>query len=579
MIIDLNNGGPATLSADVAVVGAGAAGITTALKLLQSGIQTVLIEAGSERVRKVSQGFYEAASIHPETHDEAHLARMRVLGGTTAIWGGRCIPFDPIDFERRPWLPHSGWPISYADVAQYIAEATAQCEAGNAEFETGEPFLTPLDDASGTDLILNRVARYSPPTRFGKKYRKALAASTHVKVLINASVTEVLTNANGAAVSGVSVRTPAGTRMVVHANRVVLALGGLETPRLLLASNRINPRGLGNDRDLVGRFYQTHLEGVAGTLQLIAEADAEQLKPQLARDGVFTTRYIWLSPDAQRREQLGGFVIRPARIDVVDPANRLPWASASFLTRAALRPAYKAPFNAMERRSLHRWKKNRSVLFGKHLANVAYGLPTIMANTARKASHLLTGARRRPRWDVGNPLSWVMEFHAEQVPNPSSRVFLAREVDALGMPRLAIHWSPTAQDHEIITRSLSLMCQALETTRRAKLDLNRLTELTHDFRPSEGHHIGTTRMAATAAEGVVDRNCQVFGVHGLYVAGASVFATSGFANPTLMVVALARRLGDHLAAAASQAQSPTLRRASPGDAGATAQSTNSLPEL
>jgi choline dehydrogenase-like flavoprotein len=120
------------------------------------------------------------------------------------------------------------------------------------------------------------------------------------------------------------------------------------------------------------------------------------------------------------------------------------------------------------------------------------------------------------------------------------------------MPRLAIHWSSTAQDHEMITRAMSLMCKALQATGRARLGARSATELAHDSRPSEGHHIGTARMAATPAQAVVDRNCQVFGVHGLYVCGASVFATSGFANPTLMVVALAGRLGDHLVSLATR---------------------------
>jgi choline dehydrogenase-like flavoprotein len=45
---------------------------------------------------------------------------------------------------------------------------------------------------------------------------------------------------------------------------------------------------------------------------------------------------------------------------------------------------------------------------------------------------------------------------------------------------------------------------------------------------------------------VADADCRVHGTSNLYVAGASVFPTSGHANPTMNLVALTLRLADHL---------------------------------
>ncbi|MDH4169626.1 MAG: GMC family oxidoreductase, partial [Acidimicrobiia bacterium] len=64
--------------------------------------------------------------------------------------------------------------------------------------------------------------------------------------------------------------------------------------------------------------------------------------------------------------------------------------------------------------------------------------------------------------------------------------------------------------------------------------------------PSAHHHAGTTRMSVRPEDGVVDPRGAVHGVDNLFVAGASVFPTAGYANPTLTAMALGCRVGHHV---------------------------------
>ena len=137
----------------------------------------------------------------------------------------------------------------------------------------------------------------------------------------------------------------------------------------------------------------------------------------------------------------------------------------------------------------------------------------------------------------------------EQRPDPASRVTLADRVDRFGMPLSRIDWRIDSQEQHTVRRTAELVGEGLQ---RLGLDGLALDEWVRDgagFPPTfadAAHPTGTTRMADEPRQGVVDRQGQVHGVQGLYVAGSSTFPTSGHANPTLMIVALAIRMADHL---------------------------------
>jgi choline dehydrogenase-like flavoprotein len=141
-----------------------------------------------------------------------------------------------------------------------------------------------------------------------------------------------------------------------------------------------------------------------------------------------------------------------------------------------------------------------------------------------------------------------LDFHAEQIPNPQSRITLTSTRDALGLPRLNVDWRYTPDDVRTVSTSMALLARDVEASGVGRLSYEPESverEMTR-YGAYGGHHIGTTRMGVDPRTSVVDRDCRVHGVDNLYIAGASVFPTSSQANPTLTVVALALRLASHL---------------------------------
>lgn len=547
---------PDCFTRPIAIVGSGAAGLALALALDARGVDAILLEAGGEAVEPAAQDFYRAATIAPEQHGPVHLYRRRAFGGTTAVWGGRCIPFDPIDFEQRDWIPHSGWPIGHEDVAAYYEPALELCQAGPALFEAERalPGAQP-DMVAGVpspDVILDRIERFSNPAHFGKLYRERISASTRITALTRANVTEIRTNADGSAAAGVTARTAEGRTITIDAARVVVAVGGLETPRLLLASRAARGCGLGNERDLVGRFYQAHIEGEVGQLQFLRPPGEVLLDYQTSPEGVYCRRYIWLSPEAQRRERTGGLIVRPHHPKIVDPEHRNPVLSAMYLVKDLIVSEYARKMTSTEQAAKARYGGRTHLLYAAHLRNMVLGAPqlaTFSVNWARKRN---LATRKLPSVVLRDKRNrYVLDLNAEQIPNPDSRVSLATgEVDALGMPRLAIDWRTVPEDRAMIARGLRALQRGFAGSGAAEIAFDEAhfdAEVAACTRVG-GHHIGTARMGSAPDHAVVDRNQQVFGTRGLYVAGAAAFPTSGFANPTLMIIATTLRLADHLAA-------------------------------
>ena len=558
MILDLHQGLPeqGALVADVVIIGAGAAGITLALELAGTGLEVVLVEAGGERYSAESQDHYRAARVEPASHGPAQIYRRRNLGGTTALWGGRCIPFDPIDFEVRPWMPHSGWPIGYDEVARHYPRALEWCDAGQAHFDAmvGLSGATaPLvDGAAQVELVLDRLERFSPPVHFGLRYRARLAAARHLRVLLNAPVQQVLCQAGGTAATGVELRVGAAN-LRVAAPRVVLAAGGIETARLLLASNRDCPAGLGNGHDLVGRFYQCHLEGEIGRIHFTARPDLVRADYALSPDGVYCRRYVWLSPQAQRRDALAGLVVRPNHANIVNPDHRNAVLSAMYLVKHLIVPEYARKLTALEEQALAQRRSAWLRFHAEHLRNVLLGAPGLLAFAAKWGRKRVFARRKLPSVFLHDPRGiYPLEVNAEQEPNPDSRITLADDTDALGQRRVCIDWRTTKEDHVRLARGLRVLQAAFEAHGGARLEFDGidLDQAAARRIPVGGHHIGTARMGASPATGVCDVNGELLDTRGVYIAGAAAFPTSGFANPTLTVVALSVRMAHHLAAAA-----------------------------
>ncbi|MEI9987091.1 MAG: GMC family oxidoreductase, partial [Aliidongia sp.] len=533
---------------DVAIVGAGAIGIALAVRLMGRAGRIALIEAGDSKFEPAeSLKFFKANEVDDSRHAGTELYRRRMLGGTTAVWGGRCIPFDPEDF--LPAADRPGWPISFAEYEANIPDALAFFDAGQPQFSASETIPTHAVklDESDAGIVIDRIERYSKPTNAWQKWREALARSPDVTVIHRAVCTNILTTGDGTRVTGIEIKTPETRCHKILAPMIVLACGGLETPRLLLASRWTKPCGLGNDHDLVGRHYMTHLVSNAsnvGSIRFSKANTARAFDFNKTRDGVYGRRMILLPPDVRHRQGIPNIVFRPGRPAMDDASHRDPVLSTMFLLKSLLIPPEYARSLARDTRGIF-----QSLAWRDHGANIAAGVPKIFGFGLDWTRRRILAGRKLPSVFLYRPDgSYPLEFNAEHMPNPESRVLLGAEADALGMPRLVVRWR--FRDHELdgICRGYQALSHAVEKSGlgEVKLDLDLPGSVRKALVAQGGHHIGTVRMSSDPKSGVVDPNAEVWGTRGLFVAGTAIFPTSSFANPTLTAVALAFRLAEHL---------------------------------
>jgi hypothetical protein len=250
----LENG--SLIEGDLCIVGAGAAGISIALEWINAGRKVLLLEGGGFDFEPRMQDLYRGEIVGLPYYP-LHAAALHYFGGTTNHWAGMCSPFDPIDFEARPWVPHSGWPITRADLdpfyerAQKVLELTPYYDYDADSWSRRDSTLVPF--ALDRRALVTKMWQFSPPTRFGNRYRDAIVGASAVHLYTYANVCEIQANEVVSAVDELRVRTIDGKEHRVRAARYVLACCTIQNARLLLASNARATSGLGNGHDLVGR--------------------------------------------------------------------------------------------------------------------------------------------------------------------------------------------------------------------------------------------------------------------------------------------------------------------------------------
>lgn len=534
------------LTADVCIVGAGAAGITLASELRGSGLSVILLEAGGEGDGRHMDPF-EGEVVNLDRHPALTLYRSRRFGGATGMWGGRCLPLDSIDFEARPYVPFSGWPVTREALNPFYARAMRYCEAGAATFRVAEALPRARATIPGFHdrmIITDTIERFSKPTDFGKRYRADLAADPDIKVVLPATCTAVALDSFGTVVDHLKVASSPDRRFTVQARRYVIAAGGLENTRLLLASDDVLRTGIGNQAGLLGRFYMCHLEGKAGVIALRPQVRNVVSEYERDAEGIYCRRRLWIADSEQRRQGLLNFAARFESPVIADPAHRNSILSAMFVTRTFLKKEYARRIATFGYRgtgdagTVSQWLG--------HVRNIVLHAPSLAVFAARWISRHNLADRKLPFVPPQSRGSHIhLDYNAEQSPNPDSRVTLCGLRDEYGMPRLRVDWRACELDIGSVVRAFRLLRHRLE---RAGVGTVAFDEdaIRRDYTAIGGHHMGTTRMASDSRRGVVDADCRVFGVDNLFIAGGSIFATSGNANPTLTIVALALRLADHL---------------------------------
>jgi choline dehydrogenase-like flavoprotein len=504
------------IDADLCIVGAGAAGITLAKALAHTSLRICLIESGGRQFERRTQSLYRGEN-GGEHHWPLLQSRRRRYGGSTTAWDGRCRPLDAIDFEARNWIAHSGWPMTRAELDPYYERAATVCQFEQLpDFDADPTDKTPLF----TDSLALKTAYFHYPStlNFAEMYGDEIESAENITLLLHANVTEIVTNDSATTVTQLAAKTLRGNQFTVAARHFVLAAGGIENARLLLASNRIAPAGLGNQHDLIGRYLMNHPH------QFFAVLEPALTCPQL--DAYITPFHeaktvtgVWTFRDQFLRDQ-----------ELVNCAVYLTPRAAFKSTPAYLSAGMDAFNSGLEAIKLRNLPDDP----GWHVRRVGGDVGAVMGIFGRKLTNRSS--------------KLVLRIALENVPHSNSRITLSGKRDALGQNRACIDWQLSPIDWHSYRRMVKELSAEFERTGYGRV----LPFFDPDGEPwslpvQDGkHHMGATRMSTDPRHGVVDVNATVHGVANLSVAGSSLFPTGGHANPTFTIVALTIRLADHL---------------------------------
>jgi choline dehydrogenase-like flavoprotein len=521
------------LEADICIVGTGAAGIPLALELAESGQQVLLIESGGFKESKEVQALYEGGVVDEAMHSPSDKFRQRRFGGSTTIWGGRCMPFDPIDFEQRDYIPGSGWPISYDDLAPFYPKAHEYLELGQYEYDARKAFNPPaapmFKGYEGVTFSTEGLERFSRPTDVGKCYRDRIEKSSAIRCLTDLNITYIQLQQDGSRVEHLDAKTLNGKSFKITASKFILAMGGIEIPRLMLASKDVQKQGIGNDHDILGRFYMCHIAGNVGSLQIKGPVSNVTHGYEVSPDGIYCRRRIQLKPNKQKELGVSNMVARLHFPKITDPSHKSGILSGLFVVRKLISYEYSKRLKDGENASIG--------LYLRHFWNILTG----PVDTVKFLYHWLTkrtlAKRKFPSIILPNKNNnFSLEIHAEQIPIADSRITILKEKDTLGVPKVCIDWKYCKQDVELVKKTLKAFAEDISAQGigEFKYDEQDFENELMRFGAYGGHHIGATRMGDDPQTSVVDKNCQVHGINNLFIASCSVFPTSSQANPTLI---------------------------------------------
>jgi choline dehydrogenase-like flavoprotein len=522
MIVEPGADLPDLTDVDVCIVGGGAAGITLAVELSGSGRRVVLLQEGGLRPSSDDERVEEVLPGNPPVLGKNH-AIGSYLGGNTNHWYGNSRPLEPVDFMRRPWVPHSGWPVDGDELGPFYERAAALAGLGPSEmFEVDSVRADLPDEARPAELraLSTRIVQTTPVFSFADLHVDTLRTASDVVVLLGCHVRGLVAGP-ASAVEAVNVVRADGSSTELRARRFVLAGGGLENARLLLVSPELMERTPPDVARNVGRYFQEHWYYDFGT-RLRHRTTRKNPRLRLY-DGGHGTREETV--EHYRQDVRGAHVW--AQLVLSEPVaaqERLPGIALWFSRALVAPPAVRALKTSVRRpRALLR---AMAAVLSEPLVNGEY--------LVRKA--LMPNAL---------PRRLTLIAQVEQVPDASNRVTLSTQNDRYGDPEAALHVRLDDEQRRHHARALEIAADDLG------LDGAVLArEMEQKYQEGSfgyfWHHMGTTRMSDDPRDGVVDRDCRVHGWDNLFVAGSSVFPTSGTAGPTLTIVALASRLAAHL---------------------------------
>lgn len=533
---------------DLCVVGSGVAGMLLVTELAQTYKDICIVESGAWKPDDDTQLLYALNSVGYPIRKH-YQSRIRYFGGSCNIWAGRAMIYNEIDFMPRPWLDSVSWPLDFAELDRFYASGARYLNLPSYEKLKAENWESKLSDF---EMSLFRSGNFKAnvslfakaPARFGykTKYYKALRSSPGVTLYINSNVVNLHLNEVLSRVARVDVACLNGARYAIKARTVVLACGGLENTRILMASDKQMPRGIGNQNGLLGCYYMDHPRAVFGRVKLTNKIKLDHLLGMPVTGGKMQLG-IALSDKIQAEDGLLNNYLS------LEPCYSIGsmelYESFVKLMKRLLRKGYSGKRFDFKNQQMAEVPEMIYLLTPKEL------LPHFMYYTYYKYSHMAKSI-------FTNLTHLSIVNYSEQEPNIASRVYLSDEKDKLGMRKLVLDWKISNRSFNSSLRLMRLLDGHLRGYGAGHIEQD-LTEIEELPYTDASHHLGTTRMSADPKTGVVDANCQVHGVNNLYIAGSSVFPTAGHANPTLTIAAMSLRLADYLKKLAACSSERTIK--------------------
>jgi hypothetical protein len=558
-----------TVETDVCIVGAGIAGIALAREFIGGGFRVCLLESGGLCPDRVTQALFWGENIgHP--YFPLDTARACGFGGTSNKWsvpigdnrlGVRLRPLDPIDFEERDWIPYSGWPFPKALLDPFYERAHTICQIGPYTYEVDDwkdpkkappfPFVS--------SRVKTTIFQFGPRDIFYKEYREEITRERNIITYLHANAIDIETTETAQTVTRLRVACPGGKKFWVSAKLFILAMGAIEIPRLLLLSNKVQHNGLGNQNDLVGRFFMEHPHLWSGKFipsgHKILNATALYKLHKVHNISVMGK--LALSEEVLRSEKLLNYCVSIHPYVVRSRSNVSPsWHVVSWPLLSSNNKRVSQTHPSKQRiksKGVDSLKELYSTIrsgdmpdgFRGHLGGFITDIDDVALAVSKKVCRKTKNIFNKFK-SAKKTLVFQLNHMTEQSPNPNSRVTLSDELDTFGRNRVRLDWQLSPMDIRSIIRAQEIIDEELRCAGLGHLEI----EL-HDETPPpnlEGgwHHMGTTRMHRDPKKGVVDENCRVHEVSNLFIAGPSVFPTCGYANPVLTAVALSSRLADHV---------------------------------
>jgi choline dehydrogenase-like flavoprotein len=539
------------IETEVCIVGAGPAGITLAREFIGQKFRVCLLESGELNFNRKTRSLSECENIGYPPFLGLKDMRHRQYGGQANLWniqindqqiGLRHVPLDEIDFEKRDWVPYSGWPFSKSHLNPFYERAQSICKLGifAYEAEAWEDLESPRVCFRG-DKLTTTMFQFGPSDIFTKEYRYEINQSPNITTYINANVVELETDETAKTVTRVRVACLSGNKFWVAAKIFILAAGAIENARLLLMSNQNQKAGLGNHNDVVGRFFMDHPLIRCGMLfpksrkifNSMALYDLRQVN-NCSVMGKFS-----LTQQVMRQEKLLNMSA------LLFPRDENFQFSGNEKAKSETIASVKILVSVLKYKKIQ-----KKVLWhlGNAIANINHLLSFGYENYFNRKQQYLFPNLSQGGWSYNKDneqkyVKFEVLSQTEQVPNPNNRVTLSDIKDRLGypQPRLTFYWNDINTDS--IKRTQKIFAEEFANAGLGKLQIE---PLEGNVKISTHHNMGTTRMHLDPKQGVVDENCQVHNVSNLFIAGSSVFPTGGYANPTLTIIALAVRLADRV---------------------------------